>query len=123
MEVDLKSLDDVISDQYCCILHILDGILSYPLSLEARSTYIANTIVFFCKNVQDDDAIREVFEGLWTVVFESSCLIPPDHDWQQCLVLAITKLRETEGSASENNVQVNSLVARRELPSHPCKLT
>ncbi|KAI0481335.1 hypothetical protein GGR56DRAFT_629840 [Xylariaceae sp. FL0804] len=112
MNVNLQVLEAGFPDYQLPLFGLLRATLEYPAATELKAAKLAEDVKFICQaGEQPEDGSKTNGRSgklwdVWEVLFAMARLTPPNHPWQDCMVLALDRLRRQEGRATGMGDQV-----------------
>lgn len=103
MDVNLQFVESDLADYERPMYKVLKATLEYPADPEAKALKLADDIRFVTGWKDDVDDASCVLWQLWSLVLNIAKCIPPDHPWQQSLILALDTLQRRDDSVIEHD--------------------
>ncbi|KAF4472298.1 hypothetical protein FALBO_802 [Fusarium albosuccineum] len=103
MDLNLRAslADRLWGDPPSEMLNVLLATLEYPADTKTKSLKLVQDIDFFCKAQEPPREPRIVDTPpwyFWPLIMGMAACIPPDHEWQDCLVQTMDILRQRDES-------------------------
>lgn len=95
------------------LFNLFRATLQYPIRVEDQARKLCMDIDFLIADsflVPDEEVDHEYrtpIDNIRNVILVLSCYLPPDHSWQDALVLAVETLRKREGEMVPGDKEVH----------------